>query len=238
MVPSRTPAPSAAMMPTAARPGAALDCVVAKASTAAPPTMAHAPPITLAQSRTREPRSSLNSRHPQKSPTRLLVFHSGKAMARPTLRTAKMVSVLATAHNIPPSSAHTMRCGLSRRSAKTNPVPLSSVGKRPARHKRAHHHAHGDEERRKSLVDQLGGRFSAAQPHRRGQSAKHAELVQGNRRSRAGGHGGIAQTTTSGDSPQGHQQRGSKNQHDHRNPKMNVGEDARQHGFLRVWIMR
>ena len=49
-------------------------------------------------------------------------------MARPTLRTAKMVSVLPTAHSIPASSAHTIRCGFSRRSLKRKPVPFSSVG--------------------------------------------------------------------------------------------------------------
>ena len=51
MVPSRTPAPSAAMMPMAALPGVpGFGCAVAKASTAAPQTMAAAPPITFAQS--------------------------------------------------------------------------------------------------------------------------------------------------------------------------------------------
>ena len=97
-------------MPIAALPGVpAFCCAVATASTAAPITIAAAPPITFAQSFVRDPRSSLNSRHPQKSPTRLFVFHSGNAIARPTLRTAKIVSVLATAHSIPPTSAHTIR---------------------------------------------------------------------------------------------------------------------------------
>ena len=90
--------------------------------------MANAPPKTFTHSLAPEPRNSLKSSQPQKRPTRLLVFHSGKAMDRPTLRTAKMVSVLATAHNIPASIAHTMRWGLSRRSEKIKPVPLSSVG--------------------------------------------------------------------------------------------------------------
>ncbi len=101
---------------------------MAKARTAAPPTMANAPPSTFAHSFKPAPRSSLKSSQPQKRPTRLLVFHSGKAMARPTLRTAKMVSVLPTAQSIPASTAQTIRCGLSRRSLKRNPVPLSSVG--------------------------------------------------------------------------------------------------------------
>ena len=116
MVPSRTPAPSAATMPTGALPGVSDWRAVATARIAAPPTMAKAPPNTFDHPFMPEPRSSLKSSQPQKRPTRLLVFQSGKAMARPTLRTAKMVSVLATAHSIPASSAHTIRCGLSSRS--------------------------------------------------------------------------------------------------------------------------
>src|ERR1700684_133936 len=129
IVPSSTPAPSAAIMPMAALPGVpAFCCAVATANPPAPNTIAPAPPITFTQSFVREPCSSLNSRQPQKSPTRLFVFHSGNAIARPTLRTAKIVSVLATAHSIPPTSAHTIRCGFSRRSSNTNPVPFSIVG--------------------------------------------------------------------------------------------------------------
>src|SRR6516225_5272664 len=60
---------------------------------------------------------------------RELAFHRGKATARPTSLIAKTVRVLATAHNAPANRAHTMRCFFSARSAKTYPVPLSSVGK-------------------------------------------------------------------------------------------------------------
>ena len=116
------------MMPTAALPGVSEWLAVATARIDAPPTMAKAPPRTFDHSLMPEPRSSLNSSHPQKRPTRLLVFQSGKAMARPTLRTAKMVRVLPTAHSIPASTAQTIRCGLSSRSSKEKPVPFSSVG--------------------------------------------------------------------------------------------------------------
>src|ERR1017187_7832645 len=71
--------------------------------------MAAAPPNTLVHPFTPEPRSSLNSSQPQKRPTRLLVFHSGKAMESPTLRIANTVKVLATAQSIPANTAQTMR---------------------------------------------------------------------------------------------------------------------------------
>src|ERR1035437_8659375 len=90
--------------------------------------MANAPPNTFDHSLMPEPRSSLKSSQPQKRPTRLLVFHSGKAMASPTLRTPPLVSVLATAHNIPASSAHTRRGGGARRAEKRKPGPGSSGG--------------------------------------------------------------------------------------------------------------
>ena len=90
--------------------------------------MAAAPPSTFIQSFVAEPRSSLNSSQPQNSPTRLLVFHSGKAMERPTSRMAKTVSVLATAHNMPARMAQTMRWGFSLRSMRTKPVPLRATG--------------------------------------------------------------------------------------------------------------
>ena len=140
--------------------------------------MAKAPPNTFAHPLMPEPRSSLKSSQPQNRPTRLLVFHSGKAMARPTLRTAKMVSVLATAHSIPASSAHTIRCGLSRRSANRKPVPLSSVGTvqraTNAPITMPMEMMKGENPAFTSLV----GASAAAQPDGRGQSAKNAELVQ------------------------------------------------------------
>src|ERR1700728_82547 len=72
--------------------------------------------------------SSLNSSQPQKMPSRLLVFHSGNAMLRPTLRMAYMVSVLATAHMDPASTAHTIKCGAWRRSLRTCNVPRMKAG--------------------------------------------------------------------------------------------------------------
>src|ERR1044071_871214 len=66
---------------------------------------------------------------PQRIPSRLLLFQSGKAMLRPTSRTAKMVSVLATAHKQPASTAQTMRCGAWRRSSRTKAVPWIRAGR-------------------------------------------------------------------------------------------------------------
>src|SRR3954465_10535886 len=102
MVPHIKPAPSAAAMPNAALPGGppADGPVVAYARTQAPTTIASEPPSTLTSCARPALRSSLNRSHPQNSPTRLLVFHNGKAMESPTLRIANTVRVLATAHNI------------------------------------------------------------------------------------------------------------------------------------------
>jgi hypothetical protein len=50
---------------------------------------------------------------------REFVFQSGKAVARPTSRMAKTVSVLATAHRPPARIAQRMRCFLAIRSVKT-----------------------------------------------------------------------------------------------------------------------
>src|ERR1043165_8967580 len=50
-------------------------------------------------------------------------------MLRPTSRTAKMVSVLATAHKQPASTAQTMRCGAWRRSSRTKAVPWIRAGR-------------------------------------------------------------------------------------------------------------
>src|ERR1700681_4430747 len=104
IVPQSRPAPSAAQMPSVAAP-CGPDCdwcdVVAYARTHAPTTIAAAPPSTLAHWLAPAPRSSLKSSQPHNSPTRLLVFHNGNAIERPTLRMAKTVSVLATAQSIP-----------------------------------------------------------------------------------------------------------------------------------------
>ena len=56
-------------------------------------------------------------------------FQMGNVTARPTSRIANTVSVFATAHNAPASSAHTIKCFFSARSANTYPVPFSRVGK-------------------------------------------------------------------------------------------------------------
>src|SRR5882757_6222257 len=74
------------------------------------------------------PSSSRNSTLPQNSPISAFAFHIGNATASPTSRIAKTVSVFATAHSAPASSAHTIRCFFSARSAKTYPVPFSRVG--------------------------------------------------------------------------------------------------------------
>jgi hypothetical protein len=62
-------------------------------------------------------------------PSKLLLFQRGKAMLSPTSRTAKMVSVFATAHKQPASTAQTMRCGACRRSAAMYDVPWIKAGK-------------------------------------------------------------------------------------------------------------
>src|ERR1035437_3981136 len=226
MVPSRTPAPSAAMMPTAALPGVSEWLAVATARIAAPPTMAVAPPNTFDHPIKPEPRSSLKSSHPQKRPTRELVFQSGKAMARPTLRTAKMVSVLATAHNIPARSAHTMRCGLSRRSSNRKPVPFSSMGtvqratKAPItmpmeRMKGAN--AASSSPVFTSLVgaSALPSQTAAASPQNTPSLCR--ERVD---------RPGVPLEFSLTHSPQGHQEGGTENQHTDGHPKMRVGEDT------------
>ena len=75
------------------------------------------------------PFSSPKSSRPQRMPTSEFVFHSGKAMARPTSRIAKTVSVLATAHSIPARHREwELVAGCVLRSRNTARVPLSSVG--------------------------------------------------------------------------------------------------------------
>ena len=208
------------MMPVAALPGVpAFCCAVAKASTAAPDTIAAAPPTTLAQFFAFDPRSSLNNRQPQKSPTRLLVFHSGNAMARPTLRTPKMVSVLATAHSIPASSAHTIRCGFSRRSLNRNPVPLSIVGTV----QRATNAPitipmemmKGENPAFTSLVGASALPSQTAADSPQNTPSLCSEIVD---------RAAIPLWLIA--SPQRHQQCGSQNQHDHRHPQMHVGQDG------------
>src|SRR5689334_5487969 len=127
IVPHNTPAESAATTPRAASRDGTWDAD-AIANTVAPANISSAPPITPNQRRESAPRSSLKNTIPQMIPSRLLLFHSGKAMLKPTSRTAKIVSVLATAHRHPARIAHTIRCGAWRRSAAMYDVPWMSAG--------------------------------------------------------------------------------------------------------------
>src|ERR1017187_6174110 len=221
MVPNMAPAPSAAMIPTTTLPGESLWLAVATARIDAPPTIARAPPNTFDHSLIPEPRSSLNSSQPQKRPTRLLVFQSGKAMARPTLRTAKMVRVLPTAHNIPASTAHTIRCGLSRRSSNRNPVPFSSVGTvqraTNAPMTMPMEMMKGENPAFTSFVgaSALPSQTAAASPQNTPSLCR--ESVD-----RPGAPLEFSLTH----SPQGHQKGGTENQHTDGHPKMRVGEDT------------
>src|SRR5438445_9372278 len=127
IVPHRMPAPIAASTPRQACPaGACVDD--AHASITAPTNITSAPPMTPIQRRAPAPRSSLNSRNPQKIPNRLFEFQSGNAMLRPMSRIAKIVSVFATAHMHPATMAQITRCGACRTSSSTYDVPWISVG--------------------------------------------------------------------------------------------------------------
>src|SRR5580698_4963 len=224
-------------MPVVACPGAPDDCcVVAIASTVAPPTIATAPPITLAQSLAFDPCSSRNRRHPQASPTRLFVFQSGNAIASPTLRTAKMVSVFPTAHNMPPSTAHTIRCGLSRRSLNRNPVPFSNVGTvqraTNAPITMPIEMMNGEKPSFTSFVgaSALPSHTAAARPQKT--PSWCSDMVD---RADPPVAAAVAAPLAffvrfelTGALPQGHQQRGSQNQHHHRHPEMQIGENAHQ----------
>ena len=118
IVPHSAPAASAAATPRIA--SFAGTCATDAAARAVPPANINtAPPRTPSQRRQSAPRSSWKKTTPQKIPSRLLLFHNGKAMLRPTSRTAKIVRVLATAHKQPASTAHTIRCGACLRSAAT-----------------------------------------------------------------------------------------------------------------------
>src|SRR6476469_10018080 len=106
IVPHITPAASATATPRSAFTDDDCDDE-AIASAVAPPNISSAPPITPNQRRASAPRSSPKKRTPQRIRSRLLLFQSGKAMLKPTSRTAKIVSVLATAHRHPASTAQT-----------------------------------------------------------------------------------------------------------------------------------
>src|SRR6266700_2468722 len=111
MEPQSRLAPAAARMPFRAWLWEPVWCMVLKPSITAAATMAREPSSTLATLAAPAPFNSPKRRRPQRMPTSELVFQSGKAMARPTSRIAKTVSVLATAHNMPASTANGKICG-------------------------------------------------------------------------------------------------------------------------------
>src|SRR5215469_15745940 len=228
MVPSSTPALSAATMPMEALPEKPeARSAVATASTAAPKMMAAAPPSTLAQSRALEPRNSLKSRHPHIRPTRLFVFQSGKAIERPTLRTANMVRVLATAHSIPPSTAQTIRCGLSNRSSSTNPVPFKTVGSvqrvTNAPITIPMEMSNGENPSVTSLVG------ASALPSQT--AADSAQITPSLCKEMVDRTGATARRSRIG-SPQTHQKGNAEYQHDNRHPQVQVGKDGDERGWL------
>src|SRR6516165_6240164 len=90
--------------------------------------MALAPPTTLDQFFSPAPRNSRKKNQPQNTPTRLLMFQRGKAIDKPTSRTAKTVKVLPTAHREPARMAQITKWGFCRKSTKTYPVPFKRVG--------------------------------------------------------------------------------------------------------------
>src|SRR5258705_1973907 len=98
------------------------------AKSAAPTHITSAPPNTPSQRRRPAWRNSLKKRKPQRMPSRLLEFHRGNAMLRPTSRMAKMVIVLATAQRHPARMAQMIRCGARRTSARMEEVPRMRAG--------------------------------------------------------------------------------------------------------------
>src|SRR5207302_10354984 len=106
MVPHNAPAARAAATPRAACPAGA--CAAdATASRAAPVHITAAPPSTATTRGHPAPRSSLKNTAPQSVPSRLFAFHNGNATLKPKSLIATMVSVLATAHQHPATTAQT-----------------------------------------------------------------------------------------------------------------------------------
>ena len=166
-------------------------------------------------------------------PTSELVFHSGKAMARPTSRIANTVSVLATAHSMPASTANGISCRLAPRSRKHRARSFEKRGHAPARDEDAGHHAQRDRVRRQAGIHQLGWRLRRAQPHARANAAEHAQSVT--RRNAAGPARSQAVCSSacpflsreSGlSSVHGNQQRHAKQKHCERNEEVTVSEDS------------
>ena len=110
---------------------------------------------------------------------RELVFQRGKAMARPTSRMAKTVSVLATAQSIPARMAPDDQVLLFGEIGEDLPVPLSSVGTVQRAVKTPATMQSEIGEGREAGVDQLCGRFCGAEPDAGGKAADHADSVEG-----------------------------------------------------------
>src|SRR5918998_4372729 len=213
IVPQRTPADSAATTPRNASPGGA--CAEdATASAVAPPNINSAPPSTPSHRLQPAPRSSLKSSTPQRIPSRLLLFQSGNAMLSPTSRMAKIVSVFATAHRHPASTAQTMRCGACRRSAPTYDVPWMSAGRLQRARKTPTTIASDTTTGERPIVTSLVG-ASAAPSHAPAASPQKIPTAW-RLRSRA------ASVTRSRDPAQDEQ---PADQHRDRHPELHVAED-------------
>ena len=177
MDPNMSPAPNAAAIPRSGLPCAACD-VEAADSSAAPAKITSAPPITPAFRRPGARCNSLNSSVPHRIPTRLFEFHNGNARLKPMSFTANIVSVFPTAHKTarhhsPYDKVRNLpRIGESVRGA------ANERGQTPARDKSAEHHHERDHQRRNGNRDELGRRFGAGQPERRGDTAKYAQPVK------------------------------------------------------------
>src|SRR6266571_4280325 len=176
IVPQRTPAPSAAQTPRKECPAG--PCVEeAMARSVAPAHITSAPPSTPVQRRQPAWRSSLKKRKPQKMPSRLLEFQSGKAMLSPISRMARMVSVLATAQRQPARTAQIIKCGARRTSARTDEVPSISR-KTPEREENADDHDEGNRHRGNADGNKFGGCLGGTQPCARREAGKDAEELK------------------------------------------------------------
>src|SRR3974390_3193861 len=124
IVPQSTPAPSAAHTPFIEWPEE-FCADEAMASSAPPKHRTAVPPNTPAHRRQPAWHNSLKNRKPQRMPIKLLEFHKGNAMLKPTSRMAKTVSVFATAHRQPASTAQNTRGGARRTSAPPDEEPTN-----------------------------------------------------------------------------------------------------------------
>ena len=102
--------------------------------------MANAPPRTFIDWRAPAPRNSLNKNHPQNKPTRLLMFHNGKATESPTSRMAKTVSVFATAHRAPCKDRPNHQMSSCPEVKEDVTRAFQNGGKRPARNEHTRDH--------------------------------------------------------------------------------------------------